>query len=244
MPIQPEQQELRKLYSYTLSIADFDSKVPVSDGTGTLNGYPVTYYSSDYCYACLQDRGTDYLLMFAGSHNIPDYLLDLLAFPAPATMDGIPGEVHSGFLDAWGFLQCRTLQLLGYPNAAKPITIIGHSLGSAIGTLCSGYLVNQGYKVEKAYLLGSPRVGDIVFATWAASAFSSLRVVNNYDVVPTVPCQRLMGYHHIGDAMYIRSGKVATSLAYRYNPVPYVYRGITDHFLPESYLPQVQACPE
>ena len=87
----------------------------------------------------------------------------------------------------------------------KEILITGHSLGAALGQLCaievSEYMQEQAYNGQiYLYTFGSPRWGNKVMVKHFASLVAfHYRVVNEKDVVPTLPYEDLglkSHYHH------------------------------------------------
>jgi kumamolisin len=83
--------------------------------------------------------------------------------------------------------------------AAASISVVGHSLGSALATLYT--MENaKGDQIRNPILctFASPRVGDANFvAAFSALPLTSWRIVNEPDIVPTQPPE-LAGFRHIG----------------------------------------------
>ena len=243
MPLSPSKEVLLQIAYYTDLLVKACASGEKPYGPGVLDGGPVEYFSRLNNYGCVQDRGDSTLLMFAGSNDPLDYIADVLAFPVSPILPGIPGKVHAGFEISWRMLRRKCLRLLG-SDRSKPITIFGHSLGAAISVICAGDLSSMGYAVKHVCLLGCPRVGDEQYTTWSAGAYPSLRIVNGYDVVAALPPEWLLGYRHVGDAMYMLDGHTKLSSTYRLSPFPYVYRGVGDHGLDNKYIPGVRACAD
>jgi predicted chitinase len=91
-----------------------------------------------------------------------------------------------------------TARIAGVPASAS-VTVVGHSLGSALATLYT--LENaRGDKLHNAVIctFASPRVGDDAFVSaFSALPLTSWRVVNAPDVVPMLPPE-IAGFKHIG----------------------------------------------
>ncbi|KAL6780883.1 hypothetical protein ACKKBG_A08865 [Auxenochlorella protothecoides x Auxenochlorella symbiontica] len=122
--------------------------------------------------------------------------------------------VHQGFLAAYDSVRGATLGLMraalargGGGGGGEPwhVFVTGHSLGGALGTLCSYDLALHDWGGGPAphltmYNFGSPRVGNRRFAReYNDLVPNSWRIVNNQDAVCSVP--RLMGYCHVGHAV-------------------------------------------
>ena len=124
------------------------------------------------------------------------------------------GYIHSGFYSDWlrlrhyGLTKMIKSMFAGYPDA--DILITGHSLGGALAQIAALELKqDETYNtlsIGKVHVItyGSPRWCDATIATrYGKVVDSSWRVVNQYDIAPTVPWQA-MGYHHTGSMlMYI-----------------------------------------
>jgi hypothetical protein len=124
------------------------------------------------------------------------------------------GRVHHGFYDA--MLASRTdidevLMPQLRSEQPKRIIVCGHSLGGAIATGALGYLLKKFDFASSPHELlfvtaGQPRFGDKQFFQWLNSEVqrleklgkcTALRIVDDYDLVPTVPF-RAFGMKHVG----------------------------------------------
>jgi triacylglycerol lipase len=106
---------------------------------------------------------------------------------------------HGGFLTEYLKVadEIRTeMAKLTKKNPASKITITGHSLGGGMATVAACLLD----KVDAVYTYGSPRALTM-FKTFKKSV-PLIRVVNNNDVVPTVPFKLLM-FKHVGELHYM-----------------------------------------
>jgi triacylglycerol lipase len=129
-------------------------------------------------------------LVFRGTTNLKDWLTDFKAIPE--TWRG-RGLVHVGFRDAleavWDDVAAALKEI------DTPLFCAGHSLGAALATLAAPFA-----RPKALYTFGSPRVGDRDFAA-NMLGIPTYRVVNNLDVVTTVPPPT--PFHHVGELHYI-----------------------------------------
>jgi hypothetical protein len=138
------------------------------------------------------------VLAFRGTLGKGDFLTNL-DFP-PVDWPG-EGKVHKGFKrqfdDVWGDVKDRL------SGIDVPVFYSGHSLGAALATLAAATRFLEGGTPPAAlYSFGSPRVGTTAFMHALPDDFLHCRVVNDRDVVPTVPPRRLIvglpDFHHVG----------------------------------------------
>jgi hypothetical protein len=110
--------------------------------------------------------------------------------------------------------QAAVPRVAGFPATAS-ITVVGHSLGSALATL---YTIEnaKGDQIHNPTLctFASPRVGDADFvAAFSALPLTSWRIVNEPDIVPRQPPE-LTGFGHIGvEQKFDSSATAKASLA-------------------------------
>ncbi|VDO78123.1 unnamed protein product [Haemonchus placei] len=107
---------------------------------------------------------------------------------------------YDGFIDLWragmgdDFNELRKM----YPD--YDIWVTGHSLGAAMASLASSYIIAVNKvppKQVKLVTYGQPRVGDYIYAmTHDRQMGYSFRVVHWRDLVPHVPPLYFMDYYH------------------------------------------------
>ncbi|KAL4459318.1 hypothetical protein ABPG74_017931 [Tetrahymena malaccensis] len=121
-------------------------------------------------------------------------------------------SIHSGFLKTYNDIKDQLLKNLDnliskYP--AAPIIISGHSLGGAIATIAAidiqHFLNERSYQnvIKEVHTFGSPRVGNQAFAEYYNQLIpQTARVVNNQDIVPHLPPNKI-GYYHVGTEIWL-----------------------------------------
>jgi triacylglycerol lipase len=132
------------------------------------------------------------VLVFRGTSDGPSAAVD-----AQILQDDGPrgGEVHRGFSDAFKLAWKALLPLL--EPITVPIFYTGHSLGGALAVLAASER-----KPRATYVYGCPRVGNAAFAATVNAPV--YRIVNNHDIVPTLPPEELIfGYVHAGEIRYV-----------------------------------------
>ncbi|PIO74992.1 triacylglycerol lipase [Teladorsagia circumcincta] len=113
--------------------------------------------------------------------------------------DGFMGLWYTGMGDDFAALREQ------YPE--YEIWVTGHSLGAALASLASSYIIatNQVSPMSlRLVTFGQPRVGD-VFYSWVhdRQMSYSFRVTHWRDVVPHVPPEMFeLYYHHMSEAFY------------------------------------------
>jgi len=79
----------------------------------------------------------------------------------------------------------------------KRVYVTGHSLGGGLALLCGVRMHAEGTGTPTVYTFGAPRVGNFEFRK-AAGDVPVHRWVNNKDVVPMMPSDRVLAYRHVG----------------------------------------------
>lgn len=132
------------------------------------------------------------LIAFAGTRSIMDWLTDanIIQDPYPEA-----GFVHRGFLDKFREVWPEIVETFKYKPTGYPVSVAGHSLGGALGTLTAYALSRSFLFVPELLTLGSPRVGDPVFArNFNEAVPDSLRIQHHDDLIPRAP---KLGYAHV-----------------------------------------------
>jgi hypothetical protein len=97
-----------------------------------------------------------------------------------------PVQVHSGFLSVYNTFRTDLLNALKKINP-NMIVVTGHSLGAGVSTLCAVDLATTYPNKVVSYTFAAPRVGNEKFCDIIDQRVSIYRIVNNCDIVPTLP---------------------------------------------------------
>lgn len=137
----------------------------------------------------------DHLVVIRGTQRAVEWLKDLEA--AETTPHRLAGKVHAGFWGLYSSMTLRTLDGIEVPLlsgivelvGAGTVTIVGHSLGSAIATYGAIDLLSMLPGRVAMCLLASPRPGDRAFTESADAilhgVYQSFAI--DCDIVPHVP---------------------------------------------------------
>ena len=140
------------------------------------------------------------VLVFRGTLGKRDWLADFDSSPVHWEGDG---KVHRGFKKQLNAVWDEVSKELDKLNV--PVFYTGHSLGAALATLAAARrFIEKSAAPAALYSFGSPRVGTAGFMHAFPDDFLHCRVVNDLDVVPTVPPRLFnrdpfqLDYHHVG----------------------------------------------
>jgi predicted lipase len=117
------------------------------------------------------------------------------------------GLTHIGFQAVYETIRDSVIALVK-KTAGLPVTVLGHSLGAALTTLCvldEGLASAAGQRPKSVFPIASPRVGNGEFRdTFNNIVPDCIRIVNKPDLVPHLPLP--IHYRHVGIAAIINSG--------------------------------------
>ncbi|TFK98368.1 Alpha/Beta hydrolase protein [Pterulicium gracile] len=185
-----------------------------SGGDGASTQYWYVGYDSALQTVIVGHQGTDAdkILPVITNIDFAPRALSTSLFP------GVPNavRVHNGFAGAQENSAAATLAAVRTTlsqRGATKVTVVGHSLGAAIGLLNALYLkiqLGSGVNVQfKGYAM--PRVGNPAFANYIDSTFGTSgaiqRINNLKDPVPILP-GRFLGFAHTSGEIHINSGNV------------------------------------
>ncbi|KAM9969136.1 hypothetical protein ACTFIW_003687 [Dictyostelium discoideum] len=154
--------------------------------------------------------GNEVIVAFRGSMDIQSWITNLqflqIVYPLYPS-----AKVHSGFYDSWSSVREEVkssidLALKQCGKQCNEIKVTGHSLGAALATLAIAEIQGWYSIPSTMYNFGSPRVGDSVFAEYFNSIQPNImRVTYEQDLVPHVPPENVLDYHHVPTEVYFSS---------------------------------------
>jgi triacylglycerol lipase len=127
----------------------------------------------------------DIYVAFRGTESVDDWLINVEIRQVPQP-DGW-GRVEAGFADVYE--QCAsTIRAAIRDQSPRRVFVTGHSLGSALATLCAADVKATSGITPTLYTFASPRLGNPAFASrFNAECPVTWRVVNTEDIITTVP---------------------------------------------------------
>lgn len=135
--------------------------------------------ASDIYVFHVEVEGTD-ILVFRGSHNVHDWLVDFDALPHKHPRIG---WCHAGFLRYMDLVLEEVMSVIG-----KDIIVTGHSLGAARASILAGLLIDHGALIRSRVVFGEPKPGFKRLATILQQSGCELRSYRNLqDPVTEVP---------------------------------------------------------
>lgn len=146
--------------------------------------------------AIVRHTGAGLVVAFPGSDNPACWEVDfdVLTVDVPGV-----GAIHRGFWQSWLAIAQPVTAAIG----DQPVTLVGHSLGSALATLAAVSLTLAGKPPAAVYGFEPPRVTpDLGVRTLLANVPVHL-FWNGLDIVPTLP----LDWHHA--ALLTHIGKPA-----------------------------------
>jgi hypothetical protein len=181
------------------SSLDPEAAIPYYGGVGFSQPPAAFLAGDDEINACLVGttgdgvvvafRGT---LPLDGPFTLPkllDWANDLNAKPVPG--DGLPGQVHEGFLRSldslWTGVRDEVKTQLAQSVAATPLFITGHSKGGGMAALAAMRFHTQEALTARVVTLAAPKPGDKDFADAYNSVMNHIRYEFAEDVVPHLP---------------------------------------------------------
>jgi predicted lipase len=146
----------------------------------------------------IKETDDEFIIAFYGSNSDADWKTNFNFFKKPYKNMEVPFHVHRGFLKVWKLINDFFLDLV--KDVEKPITIVGHSYGAAVATLCMEDIwFNYPKKRDtlKLVTFGSPRViGWYNYRKIKERWNNSSIYENRLDLVTHVPFA-FMGFRHV-----------------------------------------------
>ena len=159
-------------------------------------------FQSDQCYGynAISHKERAILIAFRGTIDWNQGMSEIITTLLYSKSDFLDGSVqnyfYNAFINVWPPLEADLIQLrLYYPNYRVLVT--GFSLGGAIASLASAFIVFNGLADNSQvflYTFGMPRVGDYAYATYHDQLVpNSWRIVRQKDPIPQVPSKIQIG---------------------------------------------------
>lgn len=148
------------------------------------------FFDEGSTQAALVHGKTFAVLVFRGTQNLRDWWTNVRVANTEWPRGG---NVHEGFAHALHKVWDQITPVV--EDLDVPVFVTGHSLGGALATLASSL-----HAFAACYTFGAPRVGDEAF--YRTLQCELHRVVNDRDIVPTLPPRRF-GYAHGGTLHHI-----------------------------------------
>lgn len=170
----------------------------------------ITKNALEECYSYISEEEDRVVFVFAGTggakNDLKSWIKDFSAYPLKEdvllnTKTKEKGTIHSGFYYLWGKSKSMIDEVVERTQNTKKYFVTGMSQGGAVATLCARHLVlNRKINKDNVRLVsfGAPSQGTQEYANQVdALDFQNLRIVDGYDIVPTLP-PYAVGFRHCG----------------------------------------------
>jgi triacylglycerol lipase len=181
-------------------LTDLQLKLRVFEGNDPVTGLP----PHSACVVVAGGREATFVA-FSGTDplKIEDWITDFT--PMKSLID-----LHSGFQKAVGTVwPTVSAAIANRPASENRLFFTGHSLGGALAIIAAEKAMRElgaGATATAVYTFGGPRVGgeDFFGAYTPRLGNSTFRLINDTDIVPTVP-PAFSGFRHVGRAQQCRT---------------------------------------
>ncbi len=161
---------------------------------------------------CVLKKAEHTVVVFKGSQEKEDWLTNFRV--KKKEFKGTKTYVHEGFMESFELFEKLELSALVKEfneNKSHTLSVTGHSLGGAIATIFTAYLLNINIDKERyvCYTFGAPPIGCKNFCMQHKKV-NLYRVVNSNDPVPAVnrlkiPFLNLRYLEHIGELKELKA---------------------------------------
>jgi hypothetical protein len=171
------------------------------------------------------------VVVFRGTRDAQDFIDDATFGPVSGAKLGLPGKIHSGFLNNFSRVWEETRNnALALGAAERGVWLVGHSLGGSLASLAALKFDAENVNVHAVYAFAQPNPGNAEFASIynARLGDRTFIVQHGLDITPHLPpvgevaeafaeatpkalegyMARLtanMGYRHIGRAWKVNT---------------------------------------
>lgn len=133
------------------------------------------------------------LVMYRGTQDPLDYVLNAFFYTSPGWIHGLPGWVHKGFLTNFG-LTWRQLRrkIKDLTGTGKSVVFASHSLGGAMSQYAALRLEKEGIHIGRVFAFQTPNAGDKTFKNEFDKRFQgkAFNVIYGDDITPFIPPSR------------------------------------------------------
>jgi hypothetical protein len=168
------------------------------------------------------------LVLYRGTQDPLDYILNATFFTSPGFVHGLPGWVHKGFLINFG-LSWRSMnsKLKQLATQGKSVIFAAHSLGGVLSQYAAWRAERQGVVVDKIFAFQSPNPGDEKFKAEFERHFAgrSSNLIFSDDITPHMPPARVAVREFSDATMKILAGALSVIVRQaKYSPASERYR--------------------
>ena len=201
----------------------------INPSSGQTNMFSYIFWNDQYA-----------IIGFTATILLSEWLLDFQYQQVPPTgfFGFVEGTlVHKGFYSIYMAVRNQLVQWRTEHPTHK-LTIVGHSLGGALATLCAYDFATRGTTGpfnetnNIVYTFGSPRVGNTFFAlVYNDLVINTMRIENTEDIVPALPPAGIQNwvYEHVNN-------NIPFTITYDNQPLR------SNHI--NAYLQNLPCCPE
>ena len=200
-----------------------------------------------------QDSRKEVVVVFRGSHNVYDWLLNLCCFKSKIEDHDREFYIHWGvkkLLEQPSFLtkesnqssplEQNVLQVLApLIEQGRKITFIGHSTGGSMAVLCADKLNQQKNTIIKRVVtFGQPACGGSTFANAYSLQNKTYRICCDVDVVTMLPPIPYV-FKHVGRQLWLHEGVIYENIKphkrFIISVKDWLFRPITFHYM-DKYI--------
>ncbi|NVK24409.1 MAG: DUF2974 domain-containing protein [Gammaproteobacteria bacterium] len=193
------------------------------------------------------------VVVFRGSHNIYDWLLNLCCFKSKVVDDNRKFYVHWGVRSllkqpsSLSFQKSTTRSLQQNVQAVlkplveqgKKITFVGHSTGGSLAVLCADLLNQQTQiKIKRIVTFGQPACGGNSFYKAYSLHNKTYRICCDVDMVTLLPPLPYI-YRHVGRQLWLHEGVIYENIKplkrFLISLKDWLFRPITFHYM-DKYI--------
>lgn len=141
-------------------------------------------------HATILEFDHDVLVLYRGTQDALDYVLNGVFFTTPGLFHRLPGWVHQGFLTNFKLSARQLLAALRkHSNAGKTVHFAAHSLGGVLSQYAAWRAESIGVKVGRIYAFQAPNAGDVNFKRKFDQRFEgrSVNILYGDDLTPHIP---------------------------------------------------------